>query len=916
MTDMPRSARPGRGDERLRLHPRVGEITVDGVLREYSDPGATADRTSSARRAIEQFVGGRARALRADVADLREHRADEGVNTLRIRYRQYLSGLPVFGAGIHAAASLDRAAVTRVANTVEADVADAPPPDAASDRAALDEAALRPFSSYGSARVTESTLGYLRDTADQRPTVPADDYPTASVDLLRTGARPDGRLHLVRDVRVESAGPFEQFRVVVDATTAEALFVELVGRYVAATGLVFLPDPVSESNSAALSSSSNAAALDPFRHAVTLDVDPAQGGRFRLQGPWFRCVDWDTPNLAVPSEPAADFSYPTYPSDRHFLNVNAYHWLDTFARYLRTLGNPTLNANMGRVDVDAQGFDGADNSEWLPGNPNRIRFGEGGVPDAADFGVIIHEYLHGVFDFLGSSHGGSGSYEHSFCDAIAAVFRDQHNPARQRRTETFPFDNNASDRWSTDRTLDRTERFDDPGFGGYPSDRRNSMLGTVIWQSYLGVGGDDDDPGVRQHAADVVIGTFLEMLLNVPDDNSTAATHAVSMAQGMVDADVQLTGGLHAKVFDAAAIDRGLWAPRPVDLWIADCPADAGAVPSPAPHWTSPDLWVRNLGPAGGDDPEDGHQDPIVGQPNHLYVRVHNRGTVASAAGFTVEAFHSDPGTGMTWPNDFTSMGTMPIITSIPPGGSTRIGPFLWTPGVVDHECLLAVVHGADDPAVTAGAVGSVPHHRLVRFDNNVGQRNVHPIRSVPGGKAKSSLVIRGSRQRSMNSLLIDATGMPEDTGISVRTLSRLVCNATLTDLTVSEADPVRSSLTQSGAVTGAMVDFPLAADEAVPVELVIDFSHEAEHLRRYPLVVTQIQDGQPAGRVTVDVVAIKELDDYFFGNPHSGEIHIVSCPFWERLAPDSKVPFARVDDALARGYNGCAHCQPDTNTG
>ena len=159
------------------------------------------------------------------------------------------------------------------------------------------------------------------------------------------------------------------------------------------------------------------------------------------------------------------------------------------------------------------------------------------------------------------------------------------------------------------------------------------MLGTVVWQAYLGVGGDSDTPAVRQRAADVVIRTFMEMLLNVPDDSSTAVTHAVSLAQGLIDADLALTGGLHSKVIDGAAVSRGLWPARTVDLWIADSPTDAGAIPSPVPHWTSPDLWVRNLGPADGDDPSGGHQEPIIGQPNYLYVTVRNRGTAASAAG-------------------------------------------------------------------------------------------------------------------------------------------------------------------------------------------------------------------------------------------------------------------------------------------
>jgi hypothetical protein len=427
---------PRRSDEFPHFHPKVGEVVADKVLREFSDPVGERQGARSARGAIQRFLSSRAKDLRIDGLDVREDSATEGANTLRLRYRQYLNDLPVFGAGIHAAANLAKASVTRVDSTVEVDVAAAPDPASGKPLEAVIPAALEPFAErYGQAHVNDATLGYLRDVAEARPSIPAQDYPTASVELLSSGVRADGKLHLVYEVRVETGEPFEQFRVVVDAKTGRLRFIELLSAYVGATAQVFLPDPVSESDSATLSAASTAATLDGFRHPVTLEVNPSSGGIFRLESDWVRCIDWDTPTVAVPAEPTADFSYPSYPADRHFLNVNSYYWLDSFARYLRGLGNPALNGAMTRVDVDAQGFNGADNSQWVPGSPNRIRFGEGGVPDAADFGVIIHEYLHGVFDFLGSSHGGSGSYEHSFCDAIAAIYRDQHNPARHRRTE-------------------------------------------------------------------------------------------------------------------------------------------------------------------------------------------------------------------------------------------------------------------------------------------------------------------------------------------------------------------------------------------------------------------------------------------------------------------------------------------------
>lgn len=913
MAKIPQS---NRGPDQERHHPKVGEIFQAEILREYSNPAAKASKSGSARQAIEDFLAARAEDMRIASLDVREEDAAEGVNTLRIRYRQYLYGLPVLSAGVHASANIARASVIRIDNTVDMEVDGAPEPGQAKTFDEVMSAALAPFAAYfGGVTIVSSTLVYLRDRADARPAIPDKDYPTASVALLSTGVGPDEELHLVYEVQVETAKPFEKFRVIVDAIRGEVRFLELVGQYVAATGLVFLPDPVSESNSNTLSQISTAAMLDPFRHLVTMEVDaPPVGGLYRLEGPWFRSVDWDPPAFAMPAEAIADFSYQTYPADRRFLNVNAYHWLDSFARYLRSLGNPILNANMTRVEIDAQGFSGDDNSEWVPGNPNRIRFGEGGVPDAADFGILIHEYLHGVFDFLVSNHGGSLSYEHSFCDAIAAIYRDQHNPSQYRRTEVFPFDNNPIDQWSNLRTLDRVERFDDAGFPAYNYTLRNSMLGTVIWESYLGVGGDSTSVTVRQRAADIVIRTFMEMPQTTPDDTSIAPAHAVSLAQGMIEADVTLTGGLHSKVIDMAAVNRGLWPARAVDLWIGDSPTDLGAIPSPPPHWTSPDIWVRNLGPANGDNPGDGHQEPIIGQTNYMYVNVHNRGASGSTAGtFSVEGFHCNPGTGMLWPTDFTSMGTLVIAQAIPAGGFVQVGPFLWTPTVLNHECLLAIVHGADDPSVTANLIGPVAHDQLVRFDNNVGQRNVSPQMAAPGGGMKVAMTIHGGASRSVNAVEVDASALPADSMIEVRTLTRLIKASKLSHFEVTKAGSLRSTMAMTGAAVGKMADFALKSGEEFGVDLAIDFSQKAEHLKKYPLVVTQHRDGEVVGQVTIDIVAVRDFDGYCFGNPSSSEVHMATCPSWPRLGRFNKRPFAKIEDAIARGYKGCAICLPDT---
>ena len=349
-----------------------------------------------------------------------------------------------------------------------------------------------------------------------------------------------------------------------------------------------------------------------------------------------------------------------------------------------------------------------------------------------------------------------------------------------------------------------------------------------------------------------------------------------------------------------------------VDLFVRDSLADTGAQPSPVPHWTSPDIWVRN-DPPPADDPEQGHQNPLLAVPNYLYVRVRNRGSASLPAGAaTLRAYHCDPGTGMVWPRHFTGLGQLTVTEAVPAGGAVRVGPFVWTPRVADHECLLAVVSTPQDLAVPDVYPGELNHGLLVRYDNNVGQRNVSPQLAVPGGTVSVALTLRGGVDATRNAVQLDASALPADTVITLRVPSRLIeASAALIGFRVAERTARWTRLTLPGGRVGRMGDFALTADARAALTLTVDFGALAEHLRRYPLVFSQSQQGQPAGKLTVDITAVIEAEDFVFGNRRSRELHRADCAFRAQMNPRNTVPFQRRTDALARGYNDCAHCLP-----
>ena len=187
---------------------------------------------------------------------------------------------------------------------------------------------------------------------------------------------------------------------------------------------------------------------------------------------------------------------------------------------------------------------------------------------------------------------------------------------------------------------------------------------------------------------------------------------------------------------------------------------------------------------------------------------------------------------------------------------------------------------------------------------------------SLGGGKTKATIFMRGGLAASTNRLLLDASAMPPDTKIQVRTLRRVVDPATRQDLALGDQTPVWSTLSMTGGKVGEINGFPLKKDDRVSVELTIDFSHQGQHLKVYPLVCTQEQDAEVAGRITIEITAVKELEDFVFANPRSGELHVSTCQFWPKIGPGNKIPYQSIEEGLARGYNGCAYCLPEHDTG
>jgi len=181
------------------------------------------------------------------------------------------------------------------------------------------------------------------------------------------------------------------------------------------TATVFLPNPVADLQNESLTDQKDAdyPALAPAYHSVTLtDLD----GSGYLSGDWAN-VRSETGDAAY--SPTNTFAY--HRNDDRFEQVMAYYWVTTAQNYLQSLGfgSKLRPVNKESQDIRINQY-GVDNS-FSTDTKDELRFGKGGVDDAEDAEVILHEYSHAMMDSQQTPFGFGVSEE---AGAIGEGFAD------------------------------------------------------------------------------------------------------------------------------------------------------------------------------------------------------------------------------------------------------------------------------------------------------------------------------------------------------------------------------------------------------------------------------------------------------------------------------------------------------------
>ncbi len=233
---------------------------------------------------------------------------------------------------------------------------------------------------------------------------------------IEIGYSPDGIL--IYRLRLPGLDPPADWEIWMDALTGEIIRHTDRRIFENGAGQVFDPDPKTalEDNTLLDLGDSNAAIpIEAYSDVILYDLDPPVGGYYYLDGPFVSTAL--TSNRATELTP--DFFY--LREDDRFEEVMVYYHLDHTQRYFQDQLQ-VFNANNRQQPCNVNGT--TDDNSWYSPMTGSITYGSGGVDDAEDADVIIHEYGHAVQDNINPFWGGghTGAMGEGFGDYIAGSY--------------------------------------------------------------------------------------------------------------------------------------------------------------------------------------------------------------------------------------------------------------------------------------------------------------------------------------------------------------------------------------------------------------------------------------------------------------------------------------------------------------
>jgi hypothetical protein len=187
------------------------------------------------------------------------------------------------------------------------------------------------------------------------------------------------------------------------------------------SGSVFVSNPVQSLGMEGLTDQKDSDAAVPAAAYHTVTLTNLDGSGF-LRGDYANVYS-STGNLAF--SPTNTFAYTRHQDE--FEQVMAYYWITEAQKYIHSLGfgeaRRAIDNRPQNVRINQWGLD---NSFATDTPKNELRFGKGGVDDAEDAEVILHEYGHAIHFSQGFSFASeeAGAISEGFADYWAVTVSD------------------------------------------------------------------------------------------------------------------------------------------------------------------------------------------------------------------------------------------------------------------------------------------------------------------------------------------------------------------------------------------------------------------------------------------------------------------------------------------------------------
>jgi uncharacterized protein (TIGR03382 family) len=347
-----------------------------------------------------------------------------------------------------------------------------------------------------------------------------------------------GSARIAWRVKFATETPPHDWTVYVDAATGAELGRRDGVRYMNGTAYVFDMNPVASTGDMTMVDGNNVTtpALDAARFLVTL---PRLDGSGNLSGAFAN---------AHPRQAARAFSVNNeffFTRDQlGFEQANVYFHIDRAQQHIQDLGFMNANNRVQEAVVDAQTQD----NSFYSSNNLRVNFGTGGVDDAEDGEIVLHEYGHSIQDNQVPNFGGTdeGAMGEGFGDYLAAAFSvalaaDAGHPQLSDPACVGDWDGTS---YSNDtpkclRRVDGTKHYPENEAGEVHDD--GEMWSAALWDLRNRIGGDAMDKLVLEHHFLLAgNGTFF------------------NASQALIAADQNLNGGMNGTLIRRRMIQRGL----------------------------------------------------------------------------------------------------------------------------------------------------------------------------------------------------------------------------------------------------------------------------------------------------------------------------------------------------------------------